>query len=68
MLRLRVSGAVPVLPLYASMACIRTTLPFYVYLYPYNIYLRFSSMFQMDAAVTVAKSQKDLLVILRSQK
>jgi hypothetical protein len=31
-------------------------------------YFVFVSMFQMDAAATVAKSQKNILVILRRQK
>jgi hypothetical protein len=31
--RLRISGAIPTVPLYALMACARTTLPFYLYLF-----------------------------------
>jgi hypothetical protein len=63
-----VSEAVPSLLLYAFMACMGTTLPVFVYLYPCNVYLRFFSMFQMGAVATVAKSQTDFLVILRRQK
>ena len=35
------SEAVPSLRLCAFMACMGTTLPVFVYLYPYNIYLHF---------------------------